>query len=52
MFDIVDIEGNIVVDKGIATTRSESTGGLIRRRVLRVEDESGGIIVTVWNKKV
>ena len=44
---LVDVEGKIVLDRGISTSTSETTRAEIRRRSLRIEDETGAINITI-----
>ncbi|CAF2950321.1 unnamed protein product [Rotaria sp. Silwood2] len=48
----VDVEGKIILDRGISTTRSQTTGAEIRRQSMKIEDETGGINITIWNQKI
>ncbi|CAF1380194.1 unnamed protein product [Adineta ricciae] len=48
----VDVEGKIILDRGTSTTTSEITRAEIRRRCLKIEDESGSINIVVWNQKI
>ncbi len=47
-----DVEGKVVMDREVSTTISESNGATIRRKLMKIEDETGTINITVWNKKV
>jgi len=40
------------MDRGIVTSTSANNGAIIRRRMIRVKDETGDIYITIWNKKV
>ncbi len=40
------------MDRGVTTTTSEINGEIIRRRSLKIKDETGVIFITVWNNKV
>jgi hypothetical protein len=44
---IVDVEVIIIVDRGLFTTTSGSTGEIFKRRSLKIRDESGDIDVTL-----
>ncbi|CAF1370081.1 unnamed protein product [Rotaria sordida] len=48
----VDVEGQIMMDRGIFTTTSENNDTTIRRRLLKIKDETGAINITLWNKKI
>ncbi|CAF3334255.1 unnamed protein product, partial [Rotaria sp. Silwood2] len=47
----VDTEGVVIMDRGILTTTSETTGAHLRRRVIKIKDETSTIHVTIWNDK-
>ena len=40
------------MDKGLFTTTSENNGAVNRRRLLKIQDETGAINITIWNEKV
>ncbi|CAF3370349.1 unnamed protein product [Rotaria socialis] len=47
----VDTEGEIINDNGVSTTTSETNGSTFQRRTIKIQDETGKINVTIWNKK-
>jgi len=40
------------MDRGIISTISQETGEPIRRRSLKIRDQTGAINITLWNTKV
>lgn len=48
----LDTEGVVIMDRGIVTTVSETTGANLRRRMIKIKDETNSINVTIWNDKV
>ncbi|CAF1370045.1 unnamed protein product [Rotaria sordida] len=48
----VDVEGQIIMDRGVSTTISQDSTTTIRRRLLKIKDETGAINITLWNNKV
>jgi len=40
------------MDNGLFTKRSENNNGEIRRRLMKIKDETGVINITIWNNKV
>ncbi|CAF4403940.1 unnamed protein product [Rotaria sp. Silwood2] len=47
----VDTEGIVIMDRGILTTVSETTGANLRRRIIKIKDQTSAINVTIWNDK-
>ena len=48
----MDIEGEIIMDRGLSVTIGPNTGTELRRRLLKIKDETGIINITIWNRKV
>jgi hypothetical protein len=40
------------MDKGVTTTISQNNGEPIRRKSLKIKDETGVISIIIWNHKV
>ncbi|CAM4840016.1 unnamed protein product, partial [Rotaria magnacalcarata] len=47
----VDTEGQIIKDNGVSTTTSQTNGSTFQRRSIKIQDETGKINITIWNKK-
>ncbi len=52
ILDFIDLEGIVIMDRGVTTTISQINGEIIRRRSLKIKDETGVLFITVWNNKV
>jgi uncharacterized alkaline shock family protein YloU len=48
----IDVEGIVIMDRGIITTISEHTGQPVRRKSLKIKDETAATNITIWNNKV
>ncbi|CAF2160488.1 unnamed protein product [Rotaria magnacalcarata] len=48
----VGTEGQIINDNGVSTTTSQTDGSTFQRRSIKIQDETGKINITIWNKKV
>ncbi|CAF5015062.1 unnamed protein product, partial [Rotaria magnacalcarata] len=48
----VGTEGQIINDNGVSTTTSQTDGSTFQRRSIQIQDETGKINITIWNKKV
>ena len=48
----LDVEGVVIMDNGLIETTSRDHGKLLRRRSLKIKDETAAINITIWNDKV
>ncbi|CAF2073335.1 unnamed protein product [Rotaria magnacalcarata] len=48
----VDIEGTIIMDRGVSTRICNSSGTIIRNRTLQMKDETAIIYIIIWNDKI
>ncbi|CAF1620560.1 unnamed protein product [Rotaria magnacalcarata] len=46
-----DVEGVVIMDRGIVTTTSPMTGTTMIRRSFKIKDETNAVNVTIWNDK-
>ncbi|CAF2044369.1 unnamed protein product [Rotaria magnacalcarata] len=51
IFHIQNTEGQIIKDNGVSTTTSQTNGSTFQRRSIKIQDETGKINITIWNKK-
>jgi len=49
---IIDVEGIVVMDRNTIISKSSGTGDLVRRKSIKIKDESSAINITFWNYKV
>ncbi|CAF4154595.1 unnamed protein product [Adineta steineri] len=47
----VDVEGQIIFDNNVSTTVGGNNGMQLRRRSLKIKDQTGTVNITVWNNK-
>jgi hypothetical protein len=40
------------MDKGVTTTISQNNGEAIRRKSLKIKDDTGVISIIIWNNKI
>ncbi|CAF1201550.1 unnamed protein product, partial [Rotaria magnacalcarata] len=48
---LISTEGQIINDNGVSTTTSQTDGSTFQRRSIQIQDETGKINITIWNKK-
>lgn len=49
---LIDVEGQVILDRGTIQTTSENDNTVMRRRSLKIRDQTGAVNITLWNNKV
>ncbi|CAF1471137.1 unnamed protein product, partial [Rotaria sordida] len=47
----VDVEGIVIMNRGLITSTSQYTGESLRGRSFKIKDETAAINITIWNEK-
>ena len=48
----LDVQGRVVSDQKEKTSMSRNNGQLVRRKVLKIKDQTSTATVTIWSNKV